>query len=58
VRQERLKKEMEEPLGFDLKIQTGRSAVGIDFSGFETFLRWAWWQLKYFWNFHPEPWGR
>ncbi len=16
-----------------------------------------WWQLKYFWNFHPEPWG-
>ena len=18
----------------------------------------GWWQLKYFWNFHPEPWGR
>ncbi len=17
-----------------------------------------WWQLKYFWNFHPDPWGR
>ena len=16
-----------------------------------------WWQLKYFWNFHPDPWG-
>ena len=18
----------------------------------------GWWQLKYFWNFHPDPWGR
>ena len=17
----------------------------------------SWWQLKYFWNFHPDPWG-
>ena len=23
---------------------------------FSSFSRW--WQLKYFWNFHPEPWGR
>ena len=23
---------------------------------FQLFPRW--WQLKYFWNFHPEPWGR
>ena len=18
----------------------------------------GWWQLKYFWNFHPDPWGK
>ena len=30
-----------------------------DYVGDYTTLYWDWcWQLKYFWNFYPEPWGR